>query len=152
MAAPPIRSLEPRGLGRTHRLEPENVPVYRRPKIAGKLALAILLFLAVVTGSLAGLLLVRERGFEWWGYLWLLAGSAYFLARCLFDLSLVQRPALSPNLNLGGLATMAGVLFISENTVKNHVRNILEKLHLHSRMEAVTYAWRKRLLDPRDHE
>ncbi len=32
--------------------------MYRRPKIAGKLALAILLFLAVVAGSLAGLLLV----------------------------------------------------------------------------------------------
>jgi penicillin-binding protein 1A len=58
VAAPPIRSLEPRGLGRTHRLEPETVPVYRRPKIAGKLALAILLFLAIITGSLAGLLLV----------------------------------------------------------------------------------------------
>jgi DNA-binding NarL/FixJ family response regulator len=43
---------------------------------------------------------------------------------------------------------VADQLFISENTVKNHVRNILEKLHLHSRMEAVMYAVRKRLLDP----
>jgi DNA-binding NarL/FixJ family response regulator len=40
-------------------------------------------------------------------------------------------------------------LFISENTVKNHVRNILEKLHLHSRMEAVVYAVREKLLDIR---
>ena len=38
-------------------------------------------------------------------------------------------------------------LFISENTVKNHVRNILEKLQLHSRMEAVFYAVREKLLD-----
>lgn len=43
---------------------------------------------------------------------------------------------------------VAAALFISDNTVKNHVRNILEKLHLHSRMEAVMYAVRRRLLDP----
>ena len=42
---------------------------------------------------------------------------------------------------------IGGELFISENTVKNHVRNILEKLHLHSRMEAVIYAVKERLLD-----
>jgi len=42
---------------------------------------------------------------------------------------------------------IARELFISENTVKNHVRNILEKLQLHSRMEAVVYAVRKKLLD-----
>ena len=42
---------------------------------------------------------------------------------------------------------IAGDLYISENTVKNHVRNILEKLHLHSRMEAVMYAVREKLLD-----
>jgi two-component system NarL family response regulator len=44
---------------------------------------------------------------------------------------------------------IAGDLYISENTVKNHVRNILEKLHLHSRMEAVVYAVREKLLDIR---
>lgn len=38
-------------------------------------------------------------------------------------------------------------LFIAENTVKNHVRNVLEKLQLHSRMEAVVYAMREKLLD-----
>ena len=38
-------------------------------------------------------------------------------------------------------------LFISENTVKNHIRNILEKLQLHSRMEAVVYAVREKLLE-----
>jgi DNA-binding NarL/FixJ family response regulator len=42
---------------------------------------------------------------------------------------------------------IAQALFISENTVKNHVRNILEKLHLHSRMEAVVYAVREKLLE-----
>jgi len=42
---------------------------------------------------------------------------------------------------------IAKTLFISENTVKNHVRNILEKLHLHSRMEAVVYAVREKMLE-----
>jgi DNA-binding NarL/FixJ family response regulator len=42
---------------------------------------------------------------------------------------------------------IAAKLYISENTVKNHVRNILEKLQLHSRMEAVVYAVRERLLE-----
>ena len=42
---------------------------------------------------------------------------------------------------------VAKELFISENTVKNHVRNILEKLQLHSRMEAVMYAVKEKLLD-----
>jgi len=42
---------------------------------------------------------------------------------------------------------IAQSLSIAENTVKNHVRNILEKLHLHSRMQAVLYAVRQNLLD-----
>ena len=45
---------------------------------------------------------------------------------------------------------IAEELYISENTVKNHVRNILEKLHLHNRMEAVIYAVKERLLDIRE--
>lgn len=42
---------------------------------------------------------------------------------------------------------IAKTLFISENTVKNHVRNILEKLQMHSRMAAVMYAVRTKLFD-----
>ena len=41
---------------------------------------------------------------------------------------------------------IADELVISENTVKNHVRNILEKLHLHSRVEAAVYAHQQHLL------
>jgi hypothetical protein len=49
---------------------------------------------------------------QWYGYLWLMCGSVYFFCRCLFDLALVQRPALSPNLQFGGLAWLAGALLI----------------------------------------
>ncbi|MFQ5913700.1 MAG: response regulator [Nitrospinota bacterium] len=37
-------------------------------------------------------------------------------------------------------------LGISENTVKNHLRNILEKLHLKNRVEAAAYAFRRGLI------
>jgi hypothetical protein len=53
----------------------------------------------------------------WFGYLWLLCGSAYFLLRCLLDLALVRRPALAPNLNFGGLAWLGGALLICLATV-----------------------------------
>jgi len=42
---------------------------------------------------------------------------------------------------------IAHELYIAENTVKNHIRNVLEKLNLHSRMEAVVYAMREKLLE-----
>ena len=41
---------------------------------------------------------------------------------------------------------VAEKLFISENTVKNHIRNILEKLQLHSRTEAAVYAIQRNLI------
>jgi two-component system NarL family response regulator len=44
---------------------------------------------------------------------------------------------------------IAEVLFISENTVRNHVRNVLDKLGLRSRFEAVTWAQREGLIDVR---
>ena len=42
---------------------------------------------------------------------------------------------------------LAKRLGVSENTVKFHVRNILDKLRLHNRAEAVGYALRKRIAD-----
>lgn len=38
-------------------------------------------------------------------------------------------------------------LFISENTVRNHVRNILDKLGMKSRFEAVNWAYREGLIN-----
>jgi hypothetical protein len=49
---------------------------------------------------------------SWFGYLWLLGGSAYLLLRCLIDLALTRRPALAPNLSFGGMAWLAGAMFI----------------------------------------
>ena len=42
---------------------------------------------------------------------------------------------------------LAKQLGVSENTVKFHVRNILDKLRLHTRAEVVGYALRKGILD-----
>ena len=41
---------------------------------------------------------------------------------------------------------IADSLFISENTVKTHLRNIMEKLHLANRSQAAAYAVKKGLL------
>jgi hypothetical protein len=58
------------------------------------------------------LLLGDGPEYKFWGYLALLGASGYFLVRCLVDLTLVRRPALAPNLSLGGLVWMACSLFV----------------------------------------
>src|SRR3954467_3698797 len=71
----------------------------------------VLVFLPV-----PGLLLILEGGLvgsdptkslppmSWAGFAWLLIVSLLLLIRCLSDLALERRPALSPNLSPGGLA------------------------------------------------
>jgi two-component system nitrate/nitrite response regulator NarL len=43
---------------------------------------------------------------------------------------------------------IAATLCISENTVKNHLKSIMEKLHAENRVQVVTYALRKGLVKP----
>ena len=45
-------------------------------------------------------------------------------------------------------AEISARLFIVEGTVKNHLHNILEKLHLENRLQAATYAMREGLVQP----
>lgn len=45
---------------------------------------------------------------------------------------------------------LAKRLGVSENTVKFHVRNILDKLHLHNRAQVVSYALRHGIVVPQD--
>jgi len=59
------------------------------------------------------LLLLGPGGESIWGYVWLMGASGFLLVRCLLDLALVRRPALRPNLDLGGLAWLAVALFVS---------------------------------------
>jgi DNA-binding NarL/FixJ family response regulator len=42
---------------------------------------------------------------------------------------------------------LASQLGVSENTVKFHVRNILDKLHLHNRAQVVSYAIRHKIVE-----
>jgi len=66
-----------------------------------------------------------------------------------------RRPELSPReVEVLGLVAhgksnkeIAAALDIAENTVKNHLKNILEKLHLANRVQAATFALREGLLN-----
>ncbi len=58
MATTPQPPVKPRALGRSRDLAAPQVSLQQRRKLAGRSALAVLLVLAVITGSLAGLTLV----------------------------------------------------------------------------------------------
>ncbi len=51
------------------------------------------------------------------GYVWLLAGSAYWFARAVFDLILVRRPTVSANLNIQGLSWFGLALYVGLTAV-----------------------------------
>jgi hypothetical protein len=59
------------------------------------------------------LLLLESGGRKPWGYLALLCASGFLFVRCIVDLVLVRRPALTPNMNIAGLAWLGGALFLS---------------------------------------
>ncbi len=44
---------------------------------------------------------------------------------------------------------IANALTLSENTVKNHLKNILAKLHLQNRVQAVAFALREGIVEPK---
>jgi len=46
---------------------------------------------------------------------------------------------------------LADRLGVSENTIKFHMRNILEKLHLHNRAEVIAFAARRGVVPPEGH-
>ena len=86
-----------------------------------------------------------------------MAGKLFDVARELLlhqELISTRKPTLTGReLEVLGLVAdgktsrqIGDLLFISENTVKNHIRNILDKLGLHSRNEAVLYAIRENLI------
>ena len=67
---------------------------------------------AMLLGTAVGESSDSSTTLAWYGYLWLLCGSAFFFLRCLLDLVLVGRPALAPNLNPSGLIWLSFALFV----------------------------------------
>ncbi|MCX6283200.1 MAG: response regulator transcription factor [Bacteroidetes bacterium] len=64
------------------------------------------------------------------------------------DYNLTAREKEILNMLVGGFSTnlIAGTLFISEETVRNHFRHIYEKLQVHTKSQAVAKAIRENLL------
>lgn len=96
----------------------------------------------------------------WLGYLWLVLGSWIVFVRCLFDLALVQRPALAPNLNYGGLAWFGLTLMVciaavafrepERATTAQAARSIeaMQAVQIKAGPESATVVEARRLVDP----
>lgn len=69
----------------------------------------LLLLFALVPGMMQ---ILTSHGRDAWGaYLWLFAGSAAWLVRCVLDLGLSRRPFFEPNLSASGLlCLLVGIL------------------------------------------
>jgi DNA-binding NarL/FixJ family response regulator len=50
-----------------------------------------------------------------------------------------------------GVRDIAGRMSLSYNTARNHVQNVLHKLNVHNKAQAVAVALRHGLVDPREH-
>jgi DNA-binding NarL/FixJ family response regulator len=91
--------------------------------------------------------------------------SGAMTSRILIEFSRLQPPRNTDESEVGDLTSrevevlqelakgstnreIAGQLFITENTVKNHVRSILAKLQLRNRREATSFALRHGLVNP----
>jgi DNA-binding NarL/FixJ family response regulator len=66
-------------------------------------------------------------------------------AERLSSLTVREREIMRLLADGGSTADIAGTLGISPMTVQSHVKNILAKLGVHSKVEAVTLAWREGL-------
>lgn len=72
----------------------------------------------------------------------------YYIPVKTENISLTNRETEILKLLVEGLdnATISENLFISIQTVRNHIRNIYEKLHVHSKSQAVVKAIKERII------
>jgi DNA-binding NarL/FixJ family response regulator len=92
-------------------------------------------FMTAVRSVLAGQVVVARRP----AYRPTLADGEAFL---LHQLTRRERDVLALLMEGAGPADIAGRLSVSRNTVRTHVQNILMKLQVHTRLEAVAFASR----------
>lgn len=92
---------------------------------------------ATVSPAMANCLLDQLRG----------NGRDNFIKKGFYDLSLREKEVLKLTAQGSSNKEIAANLFISDTTVKAHMRNILEKLRVKNRAEAVGVAVAKGILD-----